>query len=278
MRVLAGVSDDLSRRLRAAAGRRFSFVPADSWDAVLTAILREPVEMAVLDPAFEGEPRAHEIERLKVLFPSLPTLLYTRLSPSLGPILLRLGRVGVRQVLLAGHDDHSQRIVDTLVTEATHAVSAQLIDALAVVLAECPGELRWAIETMVREPGSVQSVKELAERARMDRRTLLRWFARAELPPPSAILTALRVTYAHRLLQDPGYTIEDVAVKLGYAQSRTFAQNVKEVFGMTPGEIRVALTPEEALLIVWQKYFGVAMAGDGPTPAEDADDALAEVS
>jgi transcriptional regulator GlxA family with amidase domain len=89
----------------------------------------------------------------------------------------------------------------------------------------------------------------------MDRRTCLRWFAKADLPPPSVTLTALRVVYAHRLLQDPGYTIEDVATKLGYAQTRSFAQNVREVLGRTPGEIRLSLSPEQALAIVRERYF-----------------------
>ncbi len=118
-----------------------------------------------------------------------------------------------------------------------------------------PGELRWAVETILREPATTHTVKALAERAGMDRRTCLRWFAKANLPPPSTMLTALRVIYAHRLLQDPGYSVEDVAAKLGYAQTRSFTQNVKEVFGLTPSQVRVSLSPEEALEIVRDRYF-----------------------
>ena len=274
MLVAAAVPNDLAQRLRHAAGRRFAFEAARGWDAVLASILRQPVEMAVIDPALEGPPRAHEIERLKLLFPSLPVLLYTRLTPTMGPVLLRLGKAGVRQILLAGHDDHSRRIVEVLLAEASFAVSARLVAAITDLLSDCPGELRWAIETMVRQPAEVQSVKDLADRARMDRRTLLRWFAKAELPPPRAMLTALRVVYAHRLLQDPGYTIEDVATKLGYSQSKTFALNVKDVFGMTPGEIRVALTPDEAISIVREKYFPEALVTE---PADTRND-MAEAS
>ncbi len=89
----------------------------------------------------------------------------------------------------------------------------------------------------------------------MDRRTCVRWFAKAHLPPPSVMLMVFRVAYAHRLLQDPGYTVEDVATKLGYAKVRSFAQNVKEVFGMTPGELRVSLTPDEAIAMVRERFF-----------------------
>jgi AraC-like DNA-binding protein len=208
-----------------------------------------------MDPQLEGEPRAQGIQRARALFPSLPIIVYTTLSPDLAPVLLQLGQVGIRRVVVARHDDHAQQLADLLMAEAAHAVSHQLIDAIGDLLAAFPGELRWAIETVIREPAAVQNVKALAERARMDRRTCLRWFAKADLPPPSVTLTALRVIYAHRLLQDPGYTIEDVATKLGYAQTRSFAQNVREVLGRTPGEIRVGLSPEEALAIVRGRYF-----------------------
>lgn len=255
MLVLAAVRPALVARLRHAAGHRFQFLPVPSWDAAVKAILHRPVELGVLDPALEGEPRAHGIERLRALFPSLPVILYTHLSAEMAPVLLDLGRSGIRQVLVERHDDHPQRLGDVLVAEAAHAVSRRLIQAIADLLAGCPGNLRWAIELILREPAAGQSVKALADRAGMDRRTCLRWFAKAKLPPPSVTLTALRVVYAHRLLQDPGYTVEDVATKLGYAQTRSFTQNVKEVLGLTPGEIRVSLSPEEALAMVRERYF-----------------------
>lgn len=266
MRVLAATSPRLTLRLRQAAGRRFEFEAAGSWDAALNAILRQPVEIGVFDPALEARPRAHEIERFKVLFPSLPVLLYTHLSPAIAPVLLRLGKAGIHQVLLAGHDDHPKRLAEVLVAEATHTVAHQLSAAVSDLLAPCPGELRWAVETMIREPANVHTVQQLATRARMDRRTCLRWFARAALPPPSVVLMVFRVVYAHRLLQDPGYTVEDVAAKLGYSQARSFAQNAKEVFGMTPSELRVSMTPAEALQFARQRYF--------PGPEQD----IAEVS
>ncbi len=259
MLILAAVRGKLTARLHQAAGRRFEFEAASTWDRALQAILRRPVEIAVLDPALEGEPTHHEIERLGMLFPSLPTVLYTSLTPTVAPVLLRLGGSGVQQVVIAGHDDHPKRLSEVLVNESSRAVTAQLIGSLADMLAGCPSELRWAIETMVREPASVQSVQQLAERARMDRRTCLRWFARSLLPPPKVTLMVVRAVHAHRLLQDPGYTVDDVAAKLSYSQTKTLTLAMKEVFGMTPGELRVRLTPDEALALVRARYFPPAV-------------------
>jgi AraC-like DNA-binding protein len=68
------------------------------------------------------------------------------------------------------------------------------------------------------------------------------------------MLMVVRVVYAHRLLQDPGFTVEDVAAKLSY-KPRSLVQNFKDVFGMSPGGVRVSLTPDEAVAMVREQYF-----------------------
>jgi AraC-like DNA-binding protein len=255
MLVLAAVPNMLDRRLQSCASPPFKFVPVESWSDVISRILRDPVEIAVIDPALEGKPRAHDVERLRILFPSLPIILYTKLSPEMAPVLLRLGHSNIRKIVLAWYDDHPQNLRDVLYSEAAQSVSHRMLNELHDILAGWPDKLRWAIETIIREPADIQTVQALADRAGMDRRTCLRWFARARLPAPSEMLTVLRVAYAHRLLQDPGYTVEDVATKLGYAQTRTFALNVKEVFGMTPSDLRVSLSPDEAMAVVRNRYL-----------------------
>ena len=42
-----------------------------------------------------GEARAHGIERIRLLFPSLPLLIYTELAPATASVLLQLGRAGI---------------------------------------------------------------------------------------------------------------------------------------------------------------------------------------
>jgi transcriptional regulator GlxA family with amidase domain len=64
-----------------------------------------------------------------------------------------------------------------------------------------------------------------------------------------------RLLYAHRLLLDPGYTVEDVALKLGYSKTKTLQMHLRAVFGLTAGELRVSLTTEEALEVVTHRYF-----------------------
>lgn len=256
MLVLAAVSTVLQARLRRAAGPGFDLYTVDTWNEAIEAMLSSPVELAVLDPALERDPRSHEIERFRILFPSAPVILYTKLSETLAPLLLRLGHIGVDRLMLAWHDDHPDNVHHVLITESARAVSRQLFADVQDLFSRCPARVRWAIETVTREPAEIQTVNQLAHRIGIDRRTCLRWFSNAGLPSPRLVLTSIRVLYAHRLLQDPGYTIDNVARKLGYAQTRSLAQAVREVFDMPPGEMRVSLDADQAVGIVSEQLFG----------------------
>src|SRR5437763_304955 len=111
------------------------------------------------------------------------------------------------------------------------------------------------LATIRSRPAEVQTVQQVAARARVDRRTFERWFTRVGLPSPRHFLAATRVLYAHRLLQDPGFTIEDVAMRLGYAQTKTLQLHARTYLGLTAGEMRLTLAPEEALERVVQGFF-----------------------
>jgi transcriptional regulator GlxA family with amidase domain len=101
----------------------------------------------------------------------------------------------------------------------------------------------------------VQTIQQVAAQARVDRGTCARWFARAGLPSPRDILAAARVLYAHRLLKDPGFTIEDVAKRLGYAQAKTLQQHARKYLGLTAGEMRLSLTADEATARIVQGFL-----------------------
>jgi AraC-like DNA-binding protein len=255
MLVLAAVPDLPFQKLRRAVAPRFSVAHASTWDSALETIRSRPVEIAVVDPALGGAASGQEIERLHLLFPSLRLILYTAMTPQLAPVLLTLGQFGIRQVVLRGIDDHPEVLFNLVSSEAVHATSYRLLDQLTAALAPLPGELRWVLKDALRAPGIVQTIQQVAARARVDRGTCARWFARAGLPSPRHILAAARVLYAHRLLQDPGFTIDDVAKRLGYAQAKTLQQHARTYLGLTAGEMRLSLTADEATARIVQGFL-----------------------
>jgi transcriptional regulator GlxA family with amidase domain len=118
-----------------------------------------------------------------------------------------------------------------------------------------PPEILRALEAMLHVGDEAPTVTSLAERAQLTRRTCERWFTKLGLPSPRMVMVLIRLLYAHRLLLDPGYTVEDVAQKLGYSKTKTFQMHLRAVFGATAGELRVSLSTEEALMIVTNRYL-----------------------
>jgi AraC-like DNA-binding protein len=218
---------------------------ASTWDAALSTIRNRPVELAVVDPLLAGVASATEIERLRVLFPSLPLIIYTTLSPATARVLLSLGHSGIHHVVFCRYDDHPARLREVLGQEEARSTSRQL---------------RWVLETVLRAPPELQTVRQVAARAHVDRRTFQRWFQRLGLPSPRQFLAAARVLYAHRLLQDPGFTIEDVATRLGYAQTKTLQLHARAYLGLTAGEMRLRLDPVEALQRVTRAFAAPRLA------------------
>ena len=257
MLVLAAVPEEQYHKLRRAVAARFPLAHARTWVDTLATIRARPVELAVVDPLLVGVASATEIGRLRVLFPSLPLILYTTLSPATAAVLLVLGQSGIRDVVFSRYDDHPARLREVLMQEEARSASRQLLDQVAVVLAPLPSELRWVLEEVLRSPAELQTVQQVAARARVDRRTFERWFARLGLPSPRHLLAAARVLYAHRLLQDPGFTIDDVAQRLGYAQTKTLQLHARAYLGLTAGEMRLTLEPAEALERVAQSFVPV---------------------
>ena len=255
MLILAIVPGVRMHHLRTAETKLYTFVGLPPSVDVVDVIRHQPVEMAVLDPAFGGHLQTREIERLRVLFPSLPMLIYTSLTPEMPSLLLELGRIGIRRVILARFDDSPANLRAIFKEELETTASRRVIQGIDRLLAGLPMQARWGLEAMLHTPSGIATVTELAHRVQVQRRTCERWFAKVGLPSPRTVLVAARLLYAHRLLQDPGYTVDDVAARLGYVRTRSLQDQFKEVFGLTASEMRLSLTVEEALDLVTKRYF-----------------------
>lgn len=242
-------------RLRLLEPDRYVFLEVSDWADLFQVIRSRPVALAVVDPMLTGQPRAREIESLRIQFPSLPVVLYTTLVPAMAGILLTLGRTGIRRAIFARIDDDPLTLRAMLRDELSYSTLWQVINGLADALHGLSDRVRAVLESALSQPTADLTVDQLAHQAGVNRRTFDRWCARSQLPSPRVVLMLARLLYAHRLLLDPGYTIEDVAMKLGYGKARTLQQHFKEVFGMPAGELRISLTPEDAMREVVTRYF-----------------------
>src|SRR5256885_8471132 len=125
-----------------------------------------------------------EIERLRVLFPSLPLSLDTTLAPQTAAVMLALGQRGIRHVVFTRYDDHPAHLRHVLAQEEARSTSQQLLDQFAWALSPLPSELRWVLEEVLRSPAGVLTVQQVAAPAPLDRRTFQRWFTPVGLALP----------------------------------------------------------------------------------------------
>jgi AraC-like DNA-binding protein len=253
--LLAAVSEPRQARLRTLDPTRYAWIPAESWAQALNLIRTRPVELAVVDPLLGDVPRPHAIERLRLLFPSLHLLVYTELSPVTASALLKLGRAGIQRAVFQRFEDGPNALRTVLEAELEHSVSRQVVTALRERLRELPENIRNALEMMLYDPGAGLTVSELAGRALLSRRTCERFFTRLGLPSPKSVMLLMRLLYAHRLLLDPGHTVEDVAIKLGYGKVRTLQRHLRTVFNLSAGELRASLSFEDALALISRRFF-----------------------
>ncbi len=253
MVILAALPENQLKVLKAATGSDYEFVVARDAESVVSCIRSRAVEIAVVDPVGLPAVGVYQIERVRRLFPSLPILIYTALVPEIAEVLLAVGQVGIRRALFARFDDSPASIRCALRDELERSSFSRVIRDLEAVLAELPDDLRCSVEQTLASPGATVSL--LAQHAKLGRRTCERWFARSGLPSPRLVLMVARLLYAHRLLLDPGYTVDDVATKLGYGRVRTMQSQFREVFGTTAGEMRLSVSPDAAVAMVRERYF-----------------------
>ncbi|HJP59350.1 MAG TPA: hypothetical protein VJ865_05110, partial [Gemmatimonadaceae bacterium] len=72
----------------------------------------------------------------------------------------------------------------------------------------------------------------------------------ARLGSPKRLLVAAKVLRGFGYLRDPGYSVLDISIKLGYKTARIFSHHWVSVFGDKPARVRSRLSDEQAVAAV----------------------------
>jgi len=124
-------------------------------------------------------------------------------------------------------------------------ICAALLEALLMKLAETrmpPGSVESpAFDTYQRcrrelddHALEIRSLRELAQRCRVDEAYLCRLFRRFERESPYQRLRRLKMNHAAARMQVPGTLIKHVATELGFNDPYHFSRTFKSVFGVSP--------------------------------------------
>jgi len=229
------------------------FFIAGSWKELEDIVRREPVSVVIADPAADGVVDVDAMASLLQRFPSLPLVGYVMLTPTAFGAIAELARRGLNHVVLHKFGDSRERLQQTIARVQTNPASEKVMVRLTPVLRQVPLALSRAVSDMFDRPHRYTSVLELATTAAMPSVSVYRYLDNVHLGSPKKLLIAARLSRGLTYLKDPGYSVREVAIKLGYRHARIFTAHVIEVFEMTPSQLRSRMTEDDALahLIRW---------------------------
>ena len=220
---------------------------ASSWQELESIIRRKPVSVVILDPAAEASMNVEAVEGLLKRYPSLPLIAYVTLHAPQFKAVAHLGRLGLREVVLHRFDDAPEGFRERVERAEGNVLTHDVIEALRDRLSQLPRQLAVAVENLFEEPHRYTSALDLGMEAGVAIVSVYRNVDAAQLGSPKRLLIAAKVLRGFGYLRDPGYSVLDVSIKLGYKTARIFSQHWVSVFGLTPARVRTRLTDEAAI-------------------------------
>jgi AraC-like DNA-binding protein len=220
---------------------------ASSWEELESIIRRKPISVVILDPSADGTMNVGAVGGLLKRYPSLPLIAYVTLNAPAFNAVAQLGRLGLEDVVLNRFDDAPDRFRERIERVQGNALTHTVIEAIDGRLNQLPRQLSVTIENLFDQPHRYSSALDLAMEAGIAIVSVYRNLDTAQLGSPKRLLVAAKVLRGFGYLRDPGYSVLDVSIKLGYKTARIFSQHWVSVFGITPARVRTRLTDDAAV-------------------------------
>jgi AraC-like DNA-binding protein len=209
---------------------------------------------------YDGSSTLPGVRRLREDFPSVPIVIYVPLSNEISGRVLEYARAGVSQLVFQGVDDLRTPLRAAINTAMDHASALALGQEFErLVPANLLPFLRYALEHSRRN----MSVEDAATAMGIHRKTLVDRLRAAGLPSPRAIIGWSRLLMAARLLDDPGRTVEQVALQLDFPSGTALRNMFKRYTGLRTSEVREN-GGVRCVLHAFKRELAATMAGQSP--------------
>ncbi len=222
----------LQDALRGQASLRF----CERQGELVTLVENNLAGVVVLDTRDrEGLSTLNTVRHIRENYPSVPVVLYFAISPDTSRDVLPFARAGVNDLVLRDVDDLRYSLRLALSTAADHCSARTILSELEPLIpASVTPMLRYCLENGRRN----LTVEDVADALNVHRKTLVARLSGANLPTPSALISWCRILVAARLLEDPGRSVEQVALLLEFPSGTSMRNMMKRYTGLRPGEIR----------------------------------------
>jgi AraC-like DNA-binding protein len=188
-------------------------------------------------------PVAPILKLLMAQFPAIPFLGYCGTGVAHAEELRELARAGVHELVFRDVDDLPTLLRAKLGRGIEACAGAHVVRRLSALL---PEPLHAVVSYSVTFPRESHEIERVALALGVHRKTLVNWCRRAYAPPPSTLVTWVRLLLAVEILQSPGHSIERVAHGLEFASGSAFRNLCRRYFGRKPAELRSSAGREAA--------------------------------
>ena len=188
----------------------------------------------------EARDRRHEpvgpaLAALMERHPTVPVLGYCAVGARHASDLRDLARAGVHELVFADIDDHPALLRAKLTRGEEACAAASVLRGIRGLL---PPALMSVAEYCVEFPRDGHEISRIAAALGVHRKTLVNWCERAGLPPPSTLITWVRLLLAAELLRSPGQSVERIANALEFASATALRNLCRRYLGVRPTDLR----------------------------------------
>jgi AraC-like DNA-binding protein len=184
-----------------------------------------------------NNPTGPVLATLIARFPGIPFLGYCGMGVAHAEELRELAKAGVHELVFRDLED-SPALLRAKLGRGIEARAGSLV--LRRLSAELPEILHGLVSYTVSFPRESHEMERVALALGVHRKTLVNWCRRAGVPPPSTLVTWVRLLLAVEILQTPGHTVERVAHALEFASGSAFRNLCQRYLGHRPADLRCA--------------------------------------
>jgi AraC-like DNA-binding protein len=223
-------------------------VHRENLDQVLRDLRTNRVSAVIVSVSRYQQQYAPSVARMVREFPRVPAVALLTSTESRAPAaLLSLGEHGVR-TLVDARDPSGWRTLRNIVTsEKPDDIDAHAITTLRSDLEGASAPSIRFFDALFTVPRSMTTVQELARHLGVVPTTFMSRFIRHGVPTPKRYLAAARLVRAAHLLENPGFSITQVAFLMEYSSPQSFSRHVSGVLQLGAAEFRRAHTGESML-------------------------------
>jgi AraC-like DNA-binding protein len=206
-------------------------------ELLLTLRTEEQPLLALLVEPRDRDDRqvAGAVRALRQRLPTLPIIGYCRIGHEHSASIRDLAAAGVHELVFRGVDDTGV-MLRSILASAAHATVAEAM--LGELLPLTPAPLHPFIQFCLKSPQHAHSVGGVAAALGINRKTLVNYCARANLPSPGRLLSWCRLLLAAHYLATTTRTVERIAMQLDFACDTALRNMIKRYTGMRAHELR----------------------------------------